>query len=101
MVVLVANSTGVVLQMAMGQNKGKQTAEVGLFRTIDELVKQTGVFLADRAYSGWFDIAKLSMRGAHVVMRKHQMRKTDFRKGKHLGKDDHIETWSKSSRPSL
>ena len=100
MVVLFAISTGVVLQMATGQYKGKLTAEVSLFRTIDEIIQENDVFLADRAYSGWFDIARLSKRGAHIVMRKHQMRKTDFRKGKRLGKDDHIESWPKPARPA-
>ena len=99
MVVLFAISTGVVLQMATGQYKGKLTAEVSLFRTIDETIRETDVFLADRAYSSWFEIARLSMRGAHIVVRKHQLRKTDFRTGKRLGKDDHIETWSKPNRP--
>lgn len=100
MVVLFAISTGVVLQMATGQYKGKMTAEVSLFRTIDDIVQETDVFLADRAYSGWFDIARLSKRGAHTVLRKHQKRKTDFRKGKRLAKDDHIVTWPKPTRPT-
>ncbi len=100
MVVLFAISTGVVLQMATGQYKGKMTAEVSLFRTIDDIVQETDVFLADRAYSGWFDIARLSKRGAHTVLRKHQKRKTDFRKGNRLAKDDHIVTWPKPTRPT-
>ncbi len=99
MVVLFAISTGVVLQMAMGQYKGKKTAEVSLFRMIDEVVQKDDVFLADRAYSSWFDIARLSRRGAHIVTRKHQMRSSDFRTGKRLGKDDHIEKWPKPDRP--
>ncbi len=99
LVVLFSLSTGVVLEMAMGKYKGKLTAEVSLFRQIDEVIQENDVFLGDRAYSSWFDIARLSRRGAHVVVRKHQIRKTDFRKGKHLGKDDHIEMWPKPQRP--
>ena len=34
------------------------------------------VFLADRAYAGWFEMARMIGRGAHVVVRKHQMRKS-------------------------
>ena len=100
MVVLFAISTGVVLHMATGQYKGKLTAEVSLFRKIDEIIEENDIFLADRAYSSWFEIARLSRRGAHIVVRKHQIRKTDFRKGKRLGKDDHIEVWAKPVRPS-
>lgn len=71
-----------------------------MFRTIDDILMETNVFLADRAYSGWFDMARLKSRGVHVVMRKHQMRKTDFQKGKRLGKDDRIESWPRPDRPS-
>lgn len=99
MVVLFAISTGVVLDMATGKYKGKLTSEVSLFRTIDDVIQETDVFLGDRVYSGWFDIARLSQRGAHTVLRKHQIRKTDFRTGKRLGKDDHIVEWPKPARP--
>ena len=34
-----------------------------------------------------------------VVVRKHQLRHTDFREGKRLGKDDHLVCWSKPQRP--
>jgi hypothetical protein len=85
--------------MAMGKYKGKLTAEVSMFRQIDQIIQENDVFLGDRAYSSWFDIARLSTRGAHVVLRKHQLRKTDFRRGKRLGKDDHIDSWPKPTRP--
>ena len=99
-VVMFALSTGVVLEQAMGKYKGKLTAEVSLFREIDEVIERDDVFLADRAYSGWFDLARLIERGAHVVVRKHQRRKTDFRTGIRYGKDDHAVFWGKPPRPS-
>jgi len=34
-----------------------------------------------------------------VVVRKHQLRATDFRTGTRLGKDDHLVHWSKPQRP--
>jgi hypothetical protein len=99
MVVLFALSTGVVLEMAMGRYKGKLTHEVSLFRQIDEIIEETDVFLADRAYAGWFEMARMMKRGAHVVIRKHQMRKSDFRTGIRHGKDDHSIELSKPQRP--
>lgn len=99
-VVLFALSTGVVLEAAMGKQKGKLTSEVSLFREIDEIIGEDDIFLADRFYSGWFDLARLMKRGAHVVVRKHQRRKTDFRTGVRYGKDDHAVFWDKPSRPS-
>ncbi len=99
MVVLFALSTGVVLEMAMGRYKGKLTHEVSLFRQIDGIIEETDVFLADRAYAGWFEMARMMKRGAHVVIRKHQMRKSDFRTGIRNGKDDHSIELSKPQRP--
>ncbi len=98
-VVLFALSTGTVLEMAMGRYKGKLTHEVSLFRQIDEIIDETDVFLADRAYAGWFEMARMISRGAHVVIRKHQMRKSDFRTGIRYGKDDHAIQLDKPPRP--
>ncbi len=99
-VVLFALSTGVVLDLAMGRYKGKLTHEVSLFRQIDAIIEETDVFLADRAYAGWFEMARITKRGAHVVVRKHQMRKSDFRTGIRYGKDDHSIQIIKPSRPT-
>jgi len=54
---------------------------------------QTAVF------SGWFDLALLAQRGVDVVVRKHQLRASDFRTGKRLGKDDHLVRLAKPQRP--
>ncbi len=99
LVVLFALSTGVVLESAMGKYRGKLTHEVSLFREIDVCIEIDDVFLADRAFSGWFDMARLIQRGAHVVVRKHQMRKTDFRTGIRYSKDDHAIHLDKPARP--
>lgn len=90
MVVMFALASGVVLEMAMGKYRGKQTGEISLYREIEDCLEKDDVFLADRAYAGWFDMARAMKRGVHVVVRKHHMRSSDFRTGKRLGKDDHI-----------
>jgi len=99
-VVLFALSTGVVLETAMGKHRGKLTGEVSLFREIDHCIEENDVFLADRVYAGWFDMARLMQRGAQVVVRKHQLRKSDFRTGKRYGMDDHAIRLDKPQRPS-
>lgn len=98
-VVMFALATGTVLNAAVGRYRGKLTAEVSLFRTIDDCVKKNDVFLGDRAYSGWFDMARLMGRGAHVVVRKHQLRKSDFRTGVRYGDDDHSISLPRPARP--
>jgi hypothetical protein len=61
MVVFFALATGTVLETAMGKYRGKLTHEVSLFREIDACIEQHDVFLADRAYAGWFDMARSSL----------------------------------------
>jgi hypothetical protein len=94
-VVLFALASGTVLEMALGKYQGKSSAEINLLRTIAHTIQQNDVFLGDRAYSGWFNVARLIQRGVHVVVRKCQSRATNFRAGKHLGKDDHVVQWQK------
>src|SRR3954451_24548785 len=44
-------------------------------------------------------VALALARGLHVVFRQHQLRKTDFRRGRRLGRHDHVVTWTKPQRP--
>lgn len=92
-------ATGVVLEAAIGKYKGKQTGETSLFRGLYDALAEGDVILADRYFSGWCDIALSWRRGFDVVIRKNALRKTDFRVGKRLGKDDHLVSWKKSPRP--
>jgi len=98
-VVLFALATGTVLEATLGRYQGKRTGEPSLFRTLHDALKAGDVFLADRCFSGWCDIALLQQRGVDCVLRKHHMRPTDFRQGRRLGKDDHLVTWKKVERP--
>lgn len=87
-VVVFSLAVGTVLEAAIGQYKGKQTGENSLFRTLHDLLRDDDVVLADRYFSGWFDLALIQQRGGDVVVRKHQLRATDFRTGRRLGPDD-------------
>jgi putative transposase len=97
--VIFSLSVGTVLEAAIGKYKGKQTGENSLLRELYDVLADGDVILADRYFSGWSDIALPSRRGIDVVVRKHQLRRTDFREGKRLGKDDHLVSWSKPERP--
>ena len=93
-------AVGAVLEMAISKYQGKQTGENSLFRELHETLASGDVVLADRYFSGWFDIALLRLRGVDSVVRKHQLRATDFRTGRRLGKDDHLVCWPKPQRPA-
>lgn len=97
--ILFTLSTGAIIEVALGRYAGKLSHEVSLFRMIDALIQKGNVFLADRAFAGWFEMARLEQRGAHYVLRMHQKRKTDFRCGIRYGKDDHAIRLDKPDRP--
>jgi hypothetical protein len=98
-VVVFSLAVGTVLEAAIGPYKGKQTGENSLFRTLYDCLAKGDVVLEDRYFSGWFDIALPQARGVDVVVRKHQLRATDFHSGRRLGKDDHLVRWPKPQRP--
>jgi hypothetical protein len=100
LVVVFCLATGCVLEAAMGRYQGKQTGENALFRRTWEGGLSAGdVSLGDRYYGSYFDLALLKRRGADSVCRLHQLRVADFRRGRRLGKEDHVETWARPARP--
>jgi hypothetical protein len=99
-VVLVGLATGAVLDSAFGPYRGKQTGETALFRTLLDRLRPGEVVVADRYYCSYWMIALLLAQGVHVVFRQHHLRHTDFRRGRRLGRDDHIVTWTKPARPA-
>jgi hypothetical protein len=57
------------------------------------------VMLADRLMCAWTEMVMLKQRGVDSVCRFTSHRKTDFRRGKRLGHDDHIVKWLKPQKP--
>jgi putative transposase len=99
-VVVFSLAVGTVLEAAIGPYAGKQTGENSLLRSLHDALIPGDVVLGDRCFSGWFDVALLHQRGVDVVVRKHQLRPTDFRTGVRLGADDHVVGVSKPQRPA-
>jgi Transposase DDE domain len=99
-VVLLSLATAMVTDMAMGPYAGKETGESALLRSLLDRFDPGDVLLADRYYCSYFMIALLKERGIELVARLHQRRPIDFRRGRRLGKDDHIVTWSRPKRPA-
>ena len=88
-------AVGTVLEAAMGPYQGKQTSELALLRQIIGQFQPGDIVLADRFFCSYWVIAALQARGVDVVVRLHQRRKADFRRGRRLGREDHIVTWPK------
>jgi hypothetical protein len=99
LVVLFSLAVGTVLGAAVGPCAGKRTGELALFRSLHDQLRVGDVVLADRYYCSYFEFALLQQRGCDVVMRLHQRRPVDFRKGQRLGQEDHLIVWKKPKRP--
>jgi hypothetical protein len=95
MVVLFSLSVGTVLDAAFGPFRGKQTAETALWRALRHNLEPDDILLADRYHGSYWEVAAALERGSHAVLRIHQRRKIDFRRGRRLGPDDHLVTWNK------
>jgi len=98
-VVVFCLACGTVLDAALGRHQGKKTGENTLLRSLDAF-EPSDVLLADRCFSGYFDIACWQQQGVDVVTQLHQRRSCDLRRGRRLGPDDHIIIWTKPQRPS-
>lgn len=99
-VVVLSLATACIMDCAIAKYKGKQTGETALLRQILGCFSAGDVAVADRFYGNYWMIALLMQAGVDVCFRKHQGRRTDFRRGKRLGKDDHIVTWQRPGRPA-
>ena len=99
LVALISLSTGAVLRWATGPCRGKHTGEQALFRTLMPHLAAGDVILADRYHCNYFTAALLVEQGVDLVTRQHQRRITDFRRGKRLGRRDHLVEWVRPKRP--
>lgn len=99
MVTLISLATAMVTGMAMGPYKGKETGETALLRALFDRLRAGDVVLADRYYCSYFMIALLRELGVDVVFRLHQHRDADFRRGRRLGRGDHIVEWTRPAKP--
>jgi len=73
--------------------------ESKLWREMWDLLRPGDVALTDRGFCSFDAMAQLKGREVDTVMRLHQRRKPDFRKGKRLGNGDRIQVWKRPPRP--
>lgn len=94
-VAILSLATACVLDAAIGPYKGKLASETALLRTLFDSFRSGDVVVCDRYHCSFMMIAALLKRGTDVCARLHQKRKPDFRRGKRLGKYDHLITWTR------
>lgn len=90
---------GAVLDLRICRYAGKGQSELGMLRLLWDMVKPGDVMLADRLMCTWTEMVMLKQRGVESVCRLTSHRAADFRRGKRLGKNDHIVRWLKPAKP--
>jgi hypothetical protein len=99
MVGIISLGCGAVIEWVVGPCEGKKSGETSMLWHMGAI--GTGdIVLADRYYAGYFMLAWLLSQGVDVVMRQHQLRHTDFQRGEHVGKGDHVVLWLRPPRPA-
>lgn len=99
-VVLICLYSGAALGVAEGPCQGKETGEAALFRQLWDRFCEGDVAVADRYFASFWNLAMLPQRGVDCVFRRHQLRKSDYRKGLRLGPLDHLIAYTKPKRPA-
>lgn len=98
-VAIVSLATASVMDLAIGPYKGKETGESALLRSMLQRLTAGDIAVMDRYYCSFMMIALLLLQDVHTCARKHHLRHSDFRRGKRLGKYDHLIVWTRPSRP--
>lgn len=97
--VLFSLSVGTVLDLGIRRWAGKFQSELAMLRDMIAGLDEGDVLLTDRYLCSYMEIALLQQQGVDFVGRIHSQRKVDFRRGKRLGRYDHVVEWSKPARP--
>ncbi|MDA0590979.1 MAG: hypothetical protein O3C17_23525 [Planctomycetota bacterium] len=80
--------------LALGPCSGKETGETALLRRLLNAFEPGDVAVTDRYYCSFMMIALLLSRNVPVCARMHHKRHVDFRRGRRLGKYDHLIVWT-------
>ena len=85
-------ATGAALACALGP---WARHDLSLFCLVRAAFAAGDILLADRGFCCYVEMALMQKQGVDTVVRLHQKRITDFRRGRILGIEDHIVTWRK------
>jgi len=96
---VISLATACVCDLALGPYQGKETGESALLRDLLDVFDEDDVVVFDRYCCSFMMLALFSLRSIDVCARLHQRRTSDFRRGRRLGPDDHLITWTRPIRP--
>jgi hypothetical protein len=96
---IISLSCGAILDLGICRYAGKGQSELGLLRKLWGLFREGDVMVADRLMCASTEMVMLKQRGVDCVCRLTSHRRADFRRGKRLGKDDHLVEWKRPAKP--
>jgi Transposase DDE domain len=88
-------ASGALLEVVRGTLR---VHESQFFRHLWPHLHPSDVLLADRGFCSFFSLSSLQERGVDCLMRLHQRRSVDFRRGKRLGPEDIVLNWTKPAQ---
>ena len=88
-------ASGALLHFARGT---QYVHDCQLFVQLWPYLCKGDVVLGDRGFCSFLALGSLLARGVDSVLRLHQSRQADFRRGQRLGKDDQLIVWHKPFR---
>lgn len=97
--VLFSLSVGTALDLGIRRWAGKFQSELAMLRDMVGMFQAGDVLLTDRDLCSCMEIALLLQNGVDFVGRMHARRQVDFRRGRRLGRDDHVVEWTRPARP--
>jgi Transposase DDE domain len=100
LVVVFSLAVGTVLDAAFGRYQGQGTGEPSLFRTLEDVLVEGDVLLADRGYCSYWEIARARARGVEVVLRLNASWAKDRDSCRRLKSGDRRMRLKKPRRPS-
>lgn len=85
-------ASGAVLEAVIGP---LWMSELALWRKLWPMLRPGEIVVGDRFYCTYYDFVGVMRSGCDAVFRLHQKRPDDLRRGRRLGKGDHLETWTR------
>lgn len=96
-VAVFCTATGALLALSTGK---WFLHDLSLFYFARGAFRAGEIMLADRGFCSYAELALMKLREVDCVLRLHQRRRSDFRRGRVLGLQDHVVRWSRPARRS-
>ncbi len=93
--------SGAIVNAKIAPYKGKGADEHSMLRAVLNTFEKGDLVIGDALYSSYWLLAYLKQNGIYGVFQQNggRAKKTDFRVGKKLAKNDHIVTYSRPQKP--